>query len=101
MQTSRNTLAAVIAAVVALAAALATGSATDASIATLEKTLGDTRVEVDEVRITKDGVACIEYRARGADGRQDLGHAVVHGDDVVRSPAGPDDDPQKFEKAWS
>lgn len=72
---------------------------TDASVAALESSLGDARgLEVDEVRITGDGVACIEYRLPDARGKQTRGHAVVQGKDVVRSPSGDD---AKFEKAWN
>ncbi len=87
-------------AVLAATAALAAGDATDASIRTLQASLGDVKLEVDEVRIANDGVACIDYRTRGADGRQDRGHAVVQGNDVVRTPA-PGSDAKKFEEAWS
>jgi hypothetical protein len=81
------------------AAAFAAGDATDASVAALEASLGKSQaLEVDEVRITGDGVACIDYRVRDAAGRESRGHAVVQGKDVLRSPA---DDAQRFEKAWN
>jgi hypothetical protein len=99
---THHKLAVLVAAIVALAAAaaLASGDATDAPIRALEASLGDTKPEIDEVRITNDGVACIAYRTAGGDGRQDRGHAVVQGSEVLRSPA-PDADAQKFEAAWS
>jgi hypothetical protein len=93
-------LAAAIA--LAAAAALAEGDATDASVAALRANLGsEGDLEVDEVRITGDGVACIEYRLRAASGKQDRGHAVVRGKDVLRSPSGSGTDAAAFEKAWN
>lgn len=70
--------------------------ATAASVAALKKNLGDPAgVEIDEVRVTGDGVACIEYRVgQGAKGR---GHAVVQGDEVLKSSASY----ARFEKAWN
>jgi hypothetical protein len=74
------------------------GNDADASIAALESSLGGAHdLEVDEVRLTGDGVACIEYRVRDAAGNQDRGHAVVQGEQVVRSPG---DGPHRFEQAW-
>jgi hypothetical protein len=84
------------------AALTAAGNSTDAPIAALEASLGTTRdLEIDEVRITGNGVACIEYRVRDAAGKQSRGHAVVQGNDVLRVPAAANDDAQKFEKAWN
>lgn len=102
MKTHRKR-AALIAAIIALAAAaaLAAGNVTDASVAKLAADLGKPKnLEVDEVRVTNDGVACIEYRLQSDSGRQALGHAVVRGDEVLRSPAAANADPQEFEKAW-
>jgi len=80
-------------------AASATGDATDDSVAALQASIGSSQaLEVDEVRITDKGVACIDYRVRDAAGRESRGHAVVQGKDVLRSPA---DDAQRFEKAWN
>jgi len=83
----------------ALAADARPGDKTDASVAALRSTLGDARgLEIDEVRVTDDGVACIEYRLPDAQGRLTRGHAVVRDQDVLRSPP---DDGGKFEKAWT
>jgi hypothetical protein len=103
MNNSRNIRMHVVAIVSAFApwAAFAAGDATDESVATLRASLGAVAVEVDEVRITGDGVACIDYRVRGAGGGESRGHAVVRGKDVQRSPAAPGADAQVFEKAWS
>jgi len=80
-------------------AAVAAGNDRKIADAALEASLGAPRnVEVDEVRITGDGVACIEYRVQEA-GRQTRGHAVVQGKDVLRSPSG-SNDTDRFEKAW-
>jgi hypothetical protein len=104
MTPSRRLRTMLLAAAIALAAAaaLAAGNATDASVAALKASLGNPRaLEVDEVRITGDGVACIEYRVVDAAGKQDRGHAVVRGNDVLRSPGATNADPKPFEKAWS
>ena len=83
----------------ALAADARAGQQTDASIAALASSLGDAHgLEIDEVRITGDGIACIEYRLPDANGKLVRGHAVVKGKDVLRSPS---DSADEFEKAWS
>jgi hypothetical protein len=72
--------------------------ATSASVAKLRASLGNTSgFEVDEVRITGDGIACIDYRTRAGDGAQSKGHAVVQGDEVLRNAT----DSERFEKAWN
>jgi hypothetical protein len=97
-----RTLLSIAALVLSPAALAAAENSTDASIAALEASLGSTHdLEIDEVRITGNGVACIEYRLRDAAGKQSRGHAVVQGKDVVRMPSGTNDDPEKFEKAWN
>ena len=72
--------------------------ATSASVAVLKANLGNAaNVEIDEVRITEGGVACIEYRVSNGSGSKVLGHAVVQGDQVLKSPA----NGAQFEKAWN
>lgn len=72
--------------------------ATAASVAALKGNLGNTAgLEVDEVRVTDGGVACIEYRVSNGQGGKTRGHAVVQGDEVLKSSAGY----ERFEKAWN
>lgn len=53
-------------------------------------------LEVDEVRITDGGVACIDYRL-DTQRDQSLGHAVVQREEVIKSSS----DYERFEKAWN
>ena len=97
-------------AILAVAAALAASpegsdnsNATAAAVAALKANLGNPPgLSVDEVRVTDDGVACIDYRL--SDGVSDgvsngegkvPGHAVVQRDEVLKSSAG-----DRFQKAW-
>ena len=71
---------------------------TAAAVAALKGSLGDAaNIEVDEVRVTEDGVACIDYRVSDNKGGTGRAHAVIRGDEVLRSDSGN----QRFEKAWS
>ncbi|HEV7609814.1 MAG TPA: hypothetical protein VGO61_20935 [Steroidobacteraceae bacterium] len=71
--------------------------ATSAAIAALEANLKNTTgLEVDEVRVTGAGVACINYRVTDQ-GAKVRGYAVVQGDEVLKSSS----DDKRFEKAWS
>ena len=71
---------------------------TASSVAALKASLGNSAgLEVDEVRVTDDGVACIDYRVRNAQGAKTPGHAVVQGKEVLKSPSGD----ERFEKAWT
>ena len=80
-----------------VAGALA-ADATSASIDALKANVGNTAgLEVDEVRVTDDGVACIEYRVSNSQGRKTRGHAVVKGEEVLKSSS----DYERFEKAWN
>jgi hypothetical protein len=84
------------------AGALAADDPTAASIAALQASVGNVPIDVDEVRITHDGVACIEYRVRGNPGAPARGHAVVRGKDVLRVPSQlGGGSTQEFEKAWN
>lgn len=72
--------------------------ATSASVAALKATLrGSSGFEVDEVRVTDAGVACINYRVNNEQGAKSRGHAVVQGDEVLKSSTGY----KRFEKAWN
>ena len=76
----------------------ATSSDETAAVATLKQKLGSPAgMEVDNVRVTDSGVACINYRLRDSQGSMTKQHAVVKGDDVERSTFGN----KKFEKAWN
>ena len=67
---------------------------TTLAVAALKANLGkSTKVEVDEVRVTASGIACIEYRA--GNGQRD--HAVVQGGEVLKSSA----DAKRFEEEWN
>ena len=71
---------------------------TAASIAALKASLGNSAgLEVDEVRVTDDGIACIDYRMSNGQGTKRPGHAVVQGDEVLKSSSGD----ERFEKAWT
>jgi hypothetical protein len=60
----------------------------------LPSTLG---FQVEHMVITDDGVACINYRVANGNGGESHEHAVVRGDDVLRSTPGN----SQFEKAWN
>jgi len=92
-------------AILLMAAALAASDepregrdATSASVAALKANLGNPAgLQVDEVRVTDAGVACLDYRVSNDHGGTSLGHAVVQKDEVLKSSSG---DP-RFEKAWN
>ena len=92
-------------AILIMAAALAaedmpreSSDATAASVNALRANLGDpVGLQIEEVRVTGAGVACIDYRLKGAQGPKSLGHAVVQGDEVLKSSSGY----RLFEKAWN
>ena len=67
--------------------------ATSKAVAALKANLGSgVSIEVDEVRVTESGVACIDYRN---DRNRD--HAVVRGDEVLKASS----DEKRFEEAWT
>lgn len=102
---SRTKLIIATSTILAVAAAFATdrkprdaSDMTAASVAALEANLGNPEgLEVDEVRVTDDGVACIEYRLKNAEDDMSRGHAVVQGEEVLKSSS----DAGRFDKAWS
>jgi hypothetical protein len=66
---------------------------TTAAVDALKANLGSSaNLEVQEVRVTESGVACIEYRVSGS-----RGHAVVQNNEVLKSSS----DAARFEKAWN
>ena len=64
--------------------------ATSASVEALKTSLGNSArgFEVDNVRVTDAGVSCIDYRVRNEQGGESRAHAVVQGEDVLRSTLG-------------
>jgi hypothetical protein len=91
-------------AILVMAAALAAhdeprgSDATSSSVAALKANLGNPAgLEVDEVRVTAAGVACIDYRVSNGQGGKSLGHAVVQGDEILKSSSRD----ERFEKAWN
>jgi hypothetical protein len=71
--------------------------ASAASVAALKQSLPSTAgFKVDQVRVTDSGVTCIDYRVSNDQGGESRAHAVVQGDEVLRSTMGN----KKFEKAW-
>jgi hypothetical protein len=108
MNTKRQMFASTLALVpIALVpvSALATGletreseSPTALAVAALKTNLGESApVEVDEVRVTSNGVACIDYRIGTAEGAKSVGHAVVQGGEVLKSSS----DAKRFEEEWN
>jgi hypothetical protein len=82
----------------ALAADQEGSDATAASVAALKANLRNTGgLQIDEVRLTEAGVACINYRVNNDQGGKSRGHAVVQGDEVLKSSTGF----KQFEKAWN
>jgi len=72
--------------------------ATSTAVAALKKNLGSTTgLEVDEVRVTQAGVACIDYRVSDGQGGKSPGHAVVQGEEVLKSSS----EYERFEKVWN
>jgi hypothetical protein len=102
---SKTKLVIATSAILIMAAALAANDeprkstdATSASVTALKAKLGNPEgLLIDEVRVTEAGVACIDYRVNGAQGSKGLGHAVVQGDEVLKSSSRD----KLFEKAWN
>ncbi|HEU4780504.1 MAG TPA: hypothetical protein VFS58_11535, partial [Steroidobacteraceae bacterium] len=98
MSTTKLVIAA--SAILLMAAAFAVehepGNASDttsASVAALKANLGNPAgLVIDEVRVTDNGVACIEYRVS-----KSRGHAVVQSNEVLKSSS----DSERFDKAWN
>lgn len=83
----------VVAAALAVEPAPSDSDITVNSVAALKANLDNPKgLEIDEVRVTDDGIACIEYHVS-----KDRGHAVVKGDEVLKSPS----DAERFDEAWN
>jgi hypothetical protein len=81
-----------------MAAAREEGPDTELStkaVAKLEAKLGESEIKVDEVRVTEDGVACIDFHSTGP--AQKPAHAVVQGEQLLISS---NSDKNGFEKVW-
>jgi hypothetical protein len=83
----------VVAAAFAVEPAPSASDITVTSVAALKANLGSPKgLEIDEVRVTDDDIACIEYHVK-----KSRGHAVVNGDEVLKSPS----DAERFDEAWN
>jgi hypothetical protein len=82
----------------ALAEDRAASADSEPSVAALKSSLpSSVGFEVDDVRLTESGVACITYRVRNDSGGESRAKAVVEGDKVLRSTARN----TRFERAWN
>ncbi len=94
---TRKLLIASCVAILPVAGAFA-ADATSAAVTALKANLGNPAgLEVDEVRVTQTGIACIDYRASDGQGGKTPGHAVVQGDKVLKSST----DDKVFEEKWN
>jgi len=69
---------------------------TTQAVAALQAKLGESEVQVDEVRVTDDGIACIDFHGTGSTGGRN-GHAVYQDEKLLIST---NSDKNGFEKAW-
>ena len=65
------------------------------AVAKLEARLGESEIQVDEVRVTDDGVACIDFHSTGP-GKKPA-HAVYKDEKMLISS---NSDKNGFEQAW-
>ena len=68
---------------------------TSKAVSRLEAKLGESEVKVDEVRVTDDGVACMDYHTVSNPAKQ--AHAVLKGDKLLVST---NSDVNAFEQTW-
>lgn len=69
---------------------------TSKAVDKLEAKLGKSEIQVDEVRVTDDGIACIDYHSTSNPGKQ--AHAVLQGERLLIST---NSDANDFGKVWS
>lgn len=82
----------------ALAETPASSDASTTAVDTLRASLGGKgAIDVENVHMTDDGVACIDYRGPNNSGGMSKSKAVVQGDKVLRSSVGND----RFADAWN
>lgn len=67
-----------------------------AAVEKLYSRLGETEVKVDEVRVTQDGIACIDFHGIGSTSGK-AAHAVVQGDKMLVST---NSDKNGFQDMW-
>lgn len=67
------------------------------AVARLTNKLGESEIQVDEVRVTKDDVVCIDYHGTGSTSGKKA-HAVIQGDKMLIST---NSDKNGFEDAWN
>jgi hypothetical protein len=68
---------------------------TSKAVARLEAKLGESEIKVDEVRVTDDGIACMDYHTISNPGKR--AHAVLQGEKLLIST---NSDANGFEQAW-
>jgi hypothetical protein len=69
---------------------------TSKAVARLEAKLGESEIKVDEVRVTDDGIACMDYHSISNPGKR--AHAVLQGEKLLIST---NSDANGFEAAWN
>jgi hypothetical protein len=69
---------------------------TSKAVARLEAKLGESEIKVDEVRVTDNGVACMDYHSISNPAKQ--AHAVLQGERLLIST---NSDANDFGKVWS
>ncbi len=72
--------------------------ASSAAVEALRSSLGGKgAIDVENVRMTDNGVACIDYRGPNNSGGMSKSKAVVQGNKVLRSSVGN----ERFQEAWN
>jgi hypothetical protein len=99
MDTLKRIIASAVVVVPMSIAFAETPTSSDASAAAVEKLKSSVKggVEVENVRMSDDGVACIQYRGPNYAGSMTNAYAVVQGDKVYKSSIGN----KRFEEAWN
>jgi hypothetical protein len=69
---------------------------TTKAVAALEEKLGKSEIQVDEVRVTEAGIACMDYHSNSNPAKK--AHAVLAGEELSISTSA--DHAQRFEKVW-
>jgi hypothetical protein len=69
---------------------------TSKAVARLEAKLGESEIKVDEVRVTEDGVACMDFHTISNPAKQ--AHAVLQGERLLIST---NSDANDFGKVWN
>jgi hypothetical protein len=69
---------------------------TSKAVARLEAKLGEGEIKVDEVRVTEDGIACMDYHTISNPGKK--AHAVLKGEQLLVST---NSDKNAFQETWN